>query len=110
MADLWPSEVEARAYVADVENVQLKLRVPAPVVVLTAELLKQLPRRAGVRNASELIAALLVRAREDTEALADVIGDYRETRVHSILDPNVLDPLVESATIVLPPRSDVELG
>jgi hypothetical protein len=106
MADSWPSEVEATAYVAGLDTAQLKLRVPAPIVVLTADLLLRTPRRVGVRNASELVAALLVRASRSTDDdLADLVGDYRETRAYSILDPTA-----EVGMIVLPPRSDVELG
>lgn len=106
MADSWPSDVDLTEFVADVDTAQLKLRVPVPVVVLAADLLQRVPRRVGVKNASELVAALLARASQDTdEELGEVVGDYRETRVYSILDPEA-----ESGTFAIPPRSEIELS
>lgn len=40
----WPSEVDPAAFVAELVAVQQKFRLPAPVVVLASDLLKQAPR------------------------------------------------------------------
>jgi hypothetical protein len=101
----WPDSVELGAFLTDLEAVQQKFRIPAPVVVLTADLLKQVPRRTGVRNASELVAALLVRASQKAETLGEVIGDYRETRAHRVLDTDA-----EEGVFELPARSTLELS
>ncbi len=101
----WPKKIELSAYVADLEAVQQKFRMPAPVVVLAADLLKRVPRRIGVRNASELVAALLVQASREPDALGDAVGDYRETRAHEILDT-----ADTAGAFDLPPRSGLELS
>jgi hypothetical protein len=102
----WPAEVDLAAYVADIEAVQQKFRLPPPVIVLAADLLQRVPRRAAVRNASELVAALLVRAaHQGSVELAESIGDYRETRVYSILAPDA-----EAGMYQLPPRAEIDLG
>lgn len=100
----WPETVELSAYVADVDTVQLKVRVPAPVVVLVADLLSRLPRRVGVRSAGELIAATLVASMHDLAELGEAIGDYRETRAGDVL------PTEESeGEFSLPSRAELGL-
>ena len=102
----WPAAVDLAAHVADIEAVQQKFRLPPPVIVLAANLFKRAPRRVAARNASELVAALLVRADQyNTTELGEIIGDYRDTRAYTVLDPNA-----EAGTFVMPPRSDIELG
>lgn len=101
----WPDSVELGAFLTDLAAVQQKFRMPAPVVVLTADLLRQVSRRVAVRNASELVAALLVRASQEAEKLGDVIGDYRETRAHQVLDTEN-----EEGEFELPSRSTLELS
>ena len=104
----WPSRVDLAAYIEDVDAVQQKFRLPPPVILLVADLLQRVPRRAAVRNASELVAALLVRASKvDEDELAETIGDYRDTRVSSI----ITDPRAEAGKpFVMPPRSEIDLG
>jgi hypothetical protein len=102
----WPSEVELSAYLGALETVQQKFRIPAPVVVLAADLWQKAPPRVGVRGASELVAALIVKAAQATEAdLGDAIGDYRETRAYSILSA-----AAEQGAFSLPTRHDLKLN
>lgn len=101
----WPSQIDLASYVSDVKTDQLKLRVPVPIIVLAAELLEGIPRRVGVKGASELVAALLVRAMNDAAMLDEFVGDYRETRVHAVLRTNETEGLHE-----VPARADIELG
>lgn len=101
----WPESVELSAYLTDAQTAQVKLRVPVPVVVLAAQLMHSVPRRVGVRNASELVAALLVKALDDTEALGKMVGDYRETRTHGVLETAEVEGPFE-----LPARAEVELS
>jgi hypothetical protein len=100
----WPNQVDLAAYVVDVQTGQVKLRMPAPVVVLASDLLKGVSRRVATRNASELVAALLVRSARDRDALPEIIGDYRETLTHEILATAATEGFVE-----LPARREVEL-
>jgi hypothetical protein len=102
----WPAAVELAAHVSDIEAVQQKFRLPPPVIVLAADLYKRVPRRLAVRNASELVAALLVRAAQySATELGEIVGDYRDTRAYTVLDPNA-----EAGTFPLPPRSEIDLG
>lgn len=102
----WPGKVELSDYLVDLENVQMKVRVPAPVVVLAADLMQRVPRRVGVKNAGELLAALMVRAlREDDDAsLGEAVGDYRDTQVHAVLNTDKT-----KGQLALPARADVDL-
>jgi|SRR5919205_685363 hypothetical protein len=101
----WPADVELSDYLVDLDSVQLKVRVPPPVVVLVAALMRRVPRRVGVKTPGELIAALMVRALADDDAsLGEAVGDYRETRAHVVLNTDQTE-----GEFVLPPRSDLEL-
>lgn len=101
----WPAEVELADFLSDLENVQLKVRVPPPIVVLAADLMGRVPRRVGVRSPGELVAALLVRAQtEPPTALGEALGDYRETHVHAVLDTAETE-----GPLALPPRADLGL-
>jgi hypothetical protein len=105
MPDSWPEEIEASAHVADVDTWSVKFVLPVPTVVLAGRLLERIPRRVGVKNGHELVAALLVRAAQETdEGLGEIVGDYRDTRVYTILDPTA-----KAGAIVIPPRAEVEL-
>lgn len=94
MAESWPTAVELSDYVSDAESAQLKVRVPAPVVLLVADLLTRIPRRVGVRGPGELLAALIVQALDDPHGLPDAVGDYRETRVHAVLQSDATEGAV----------------
>lgn len=100
----WPASVDLASYLPDVQTAQVKLRLAAPVVLLAADLGRQVPRRVGLRNASELVAALLVRAARHPETLGDMIGDYRETQAHAVLNVERTEGMYE-----LPPRPALEL-
>ena len=100
----WPASVELSSYLTDVQTHQLKLRVPVPIVVLTAELIRDVPRRVGLRNASELVAALLVRASEEGHLLADAIEGYRETQAYEVLSTDQIQGSFE-----IPTRSSLDL-
>src|SRR5262245_25940499 len=100
----WPNEVELSAYLPDVSTAKVGLRLAAPVVLLAADLLRRVPRRVGVRNASELVAALLVHAAQESDSLGEMIGDYRETRVHQVLAGDQIEGVHQ-----LDPRPDLEL-
>ena len=102
---LWPRAVELSDFLVDMDAVQQKFRIAPPVVVLASELLKTTPRRIAVRNASELVAALLVRASHDPSALGAIVGDYRETQAHQILDTRKTEGL-----FTMPTRPNVDLG
>src|SRR5437868_5617754 len=105
MPDFWPPEVEASAHVADVDTWSVKFVLPVPTIVLAGRLLERVPRRVGVKNGHELVAALLVRASRETDhELGEIVGDYRETRVYTILDP-----ASEAGTIEIPPRAEVDV-
>jgi len=101
----WPETVELSEFLPEVQTAQVKLRIPVPVVVLAAELLRGIPRRVGVRNASELIGALLVQAMKDRASLGDLVGNYRETQVHRVLETDATE-----GARAIPARSDVELS
>jgi hypothetical protein len=101
----WPQQVELSAYLSDLEAVQQKFRMPPPVIVLVADLLKRVPRRVGVRSASELVAALLVRASLEPDSLGDAIGDYREAKTHDVLPTDEVAGLFD-----LLARSGLELN
>jgi hypothetical protein len=101
----WPDNVELSAFLADLDVVQFKLRVPPPIVVLVDDLLRQVPRRVGVKNASELIAALLLKARAcGSETLGEAVGDYRECRVHDGLPTDET-----TGTYSMPARPNLDL-
>jgi hypothetical protein len=102
----WPASVDLSAFVSEIEAVQQKFRLPPPVIVLTSNLYQLVPRRIAARNASELVAALLVKAAQySATELGEIIGDYRDTRSHTVLDPEA-----EAGTFVMPPRSEIHLG
>ncbi|HEY5058022.1 MAG TPA: hypothetical protein VII51_03300 [Gaiellaceae bacterium] len=102
----WPSHVDLSAYLNDLDAVQQKFRLPPPVVVLTADLLKKVPRRLSVRNASELVAALLVGAAEQSaDALGEMVADYRDTQAHEILGS-----AATTGPFEIPLRADLELS
>lgn len=101
----WPAQVELSAYLTDIDAVQQKFRIAPPLVVLAADLLQRVPRRVAVRNASELVAALLVQAsQQEAEALGDILTAYRETQAHQVLDTDFTEGLH-----ALPARADLEL-
>jgi hypothetical protein len=81
----WPIHVELDAYVTDVQTAQVKFRVPVPIVLVTAQVMRDVPRRVGLASASELIAALIMRASDEEHLMADMIGDYREKLVYEVL-------------------------
>ena len=101
----WPNEVPLTAFLSDLDAVQQKFRLPPPVVVLASDLLKQVSRRVAVRNASELVGALLVRAAHDVETLGDVIGDYRETHAHEVLQTDKTE-----GVFPIPARAELNLS
>lgn len=56
-----------------------------------------------MRHPSELVAALLVRAlrdvtRDGDDLLAEVIGDYRETRAHEVLPTDQTEGMLDLPT------------
>ena len=104
----WPENVELSDFLTDLENVQLKVRVPPPIIVLLKTLIKNVKashRRQGAPSPGELVAALLVKGLREGNALGDVVGDYRETKVHEVLQ----DARVEEGAYPLPARSELDL-
>jgi len=101
----WPAQVELSDYVTDIDAVQQKFRIAPPLVVLAADLLKRVPRRVAVRNASELVAALLVQAsQQEASVLEDIVATYRETQAHHVLNTEATEGRYD-----LPARADLEL-
>ncbi|CAN5731879.1 hypothetical protein BH18ACT13_BH18ACT13_02060 [soil metagenome] len=100
----WPVSVDLSSYLTDVQTAQVKLRVPAPVLILIADLIQRAPRRVGLRNASELVAALLVKALADDTDIGELVGDYRDTLTHAILETGDVE-----GAFLLPAREDVKL-
>jgi hypothetical protein len=100
----WPEQVDLSAYVSDLDAVQLKIRVPAPVIVLLADLKGGVSRRVGLKSSGELLAAVLVHAAANRAALADLVGDYRETQVHQLVVTDETDGMFDLAR-----RADLDL-
>jgi len=101
----WPAQVELSDYLTDIDAVQQKLRIAPPLVVLAGDLLKRVPRRVAVRNASELVSALLVHASQrKPDELGEMVIAYRESQAHQVLDTNATE-----GPYALPARTDLEL-
>jgi hypothetical protein len=100
---LWPETVELSDFLSDLDPVQLKVRVPAPAVVLLADLMARIPRRVSIRNTGELVAALLVHAAtRQPNDLGKIVGDYRETQAHQVLPTDAT-----AGEWDMPPRADL---
>lgn len=84
----WPANVELSAYLAHLDTVQLKVLVPAPVMVLLADLLASArdngPRLGNV-GPGEIVGTALLAALPMLATQAQAVGDYRETHAHEIL-------------------------
>lgn len=101
----WPEQIELSDYLTDIDAVQQKFRIAPPIVVLAADLLKRVPRRVAVRNASELVAALLVQAsHQGADALGDAVTTFRETQAHDVLATESTE-----GVFALPARADLDL-
>jgi hypothetical protein len=84
----WPQDVELSAHLAHLDTVQMKVLLPAPVVVLLSDLLQSARiygPRLGTITPGEVAGAALLAAMPPGTALAKAVGDYRETRAHEVL-------------------------
>jgi uncharacterized membrane protein len=84
----WPGGVELSAYLAHLDTVPLKVLMPAPILVVLADLLESARTtgpRLGYVSGGEIVGSALLAALPLLSTQAQAVGDYRETRAHQVL-------------------------